>query len=179
MFFFFNLFLTYSLQCNDSPAHSMICDPVDCVLDSVITINCTVFHSTQCDGARIFLKNVSCRYCYQLNAQNISCDVVSSCIPGISQYSSRCKPLIPCMGNSIFEKRDVCRSYSKSQKTAFLLSLFLGGLGIDRFYLGYTYIALLKIFTLGGLGVLYMADLFLILFGYLGPADKGLYFERI
>lgn len=46
--------------------------------------------------------------------------------------------------------------------TALLLSIFLGGLGIDRFYLGYTGLGIAKLLTLGGCGVWHLIDLILI-----------------
>lgn len=50
----------------------------------------------------------------------------------------------------------------KDWLTALLLSLFLGGLGIDRFYLGYTGLGVLKLLTGGGCGVWWLIDLILI-----------------
>ena len=45
---------------------------------------------------------------------------------------------------------------------AILLSIFLGSLGIDRFYLGKTGTGILKLITLGGLGVWWLIDIILI-----------------
>ncbi len=50
----------------------------------------------------------------------------------------------------------------KSPTKALLLSIFLGGLGVDRFYLGHVGLGLGKLFTGGGLGVWWLIDIFLI-----------------
>lgn len=50
----------------------------------------------------------------------------------------------------------------KSYTTALILSIFLGGLGIDRFYLGYTGLGIAKLLTLGGCGIWALIDLVLI-----------------
>lgn len=45
---------------------------------------------------------------------------------------------------------------------ALLLSIFLGQLGVDRFYLGYIGLGLLKLITFGGCGVWWLIDIILI-----------------
>ncbi|HOI10002.1 MAG TPA: NINE protein [Myxococcota bacterium] len=55
----------------------------------------------------------------------------------------------------------------KDWLTALLLSLFLGGLGIDRFYLGYTGLGVLKLLTGGGCGIWWLIDLILVATGKL------------
>ncbi|MDR3302609.1 MAG: TM2 domain-containing protein [Spirochaetaceae bacterium] len=49
--------------------------------------------------------------------------------------------------------------------TLLLLSIFLGGLGIDRFYVGKVGTGILKLITLGGFGIWYLIDLILIATG--------------
>ncbi|KAG2392221.1 hypothetical protein C9374_012473 [Naegleria lovaniensis] len=51
----------------------------------------------------------------------------------------------------------------KSKLTAFLLSFFLGVLGVDRFYLGFYLMGVIKLLTIGGCGVWWLLDWILIL----------------
>ena len=60
---------------------------------------------------------------------------------------------------------------SRDWLTAVLLSLFVGTLGIDRFYLGYMGLGLLKLITLGGCGLWTLIDLVLIAIGSVPDAD--------
>jgi hypothetical protein len=53
----------------------------------------------------------------------------------------------------------------KSFLTTWLLSLFLGGLGVDRFYLGKIGTGIAKLLTAGGLGVWSLVDLIITLAG--------------
>lgn len=59
---------------------------------------------------------------------------------------------------------------SKSYGTAMALSLAAGWLGADRFYLGFVGIGVLKLLTVGGVGVWWLIDLFLLCTGTLRPA---------
>ena len=47
----------------------------------------------------------------------------------------------------------------KSKTTAIILSALCGGLGIDRFYLGYTGMGVLKLLTGGCFGILWILDI--------------------
>ncbi|MFA7006163.1 MAG: TM2 domain-containing protein, partial [Verrucomicrobiia bacterium] len=49
----------------------------------------------------------------------------------------------------------------KSQSTTFILSWLLGGLGVDRFYLGQIGLGILKLITLGGCGIWAIIDMVL------------------
>jgi len=59
----------------------------------------------------------------------------------------------------------------KSYVTALLLSFFLGGLGVDRFYLGYTGLGIAKLLTLGGCGIWAIIDFIMIATRKLSAAD--------
>ena len=63
----------------------------------------------------------------------------------------------------------------KSKTTALILSILVGGLGIDRFYLGYTGVGVLKLLTGGCFGILYIIDIINIATGKLLPADGSNY----
>jgi TM2 domain-containing membrane protein YozV len=54
---------------------------------------------------------------------------------------------------------------------ALLLSIFVGGLGIDRFYMGYIGLGILKLVTLGGCGIWSLIDIILIATRKLNDAD--------
>jgi len=62
----------------------------------------------------------------------------------------------------------------KNWITAFCLSLGLGYLGADRFYLNSIWFGLLKLFTFGGFGVWYIIDIVILLMGKMRDADGGL-----
>ena len=63
----------------------------------------------------------------------------------------------------------------KDKTTAIILSALLGGLGVDRFYLGYTGMGVLKLLTGGCFGILWILDIVNIASGKLQTADGNGY----
>nr|XP_019966183.1 PREDICTED: TM2 domain-containing protein 1 isoform X2 [Paralichthys olivaceus] len=75
-----------------------------------------------------------------------------------------------------FNKTISCRNVSGySYKVAVALSLFLGWIGADRFYLGYPALGLLKFCTVGFCGIGTLIDFILIAMQIVGPADGSNY----
>jgi len=66
----------------------------------------------------------------------------------------------------------------KDWLTALLLSIFLGELGIDRFYLGYIGLGILKLLTAGGCGIWWLVDVILIATNRLKDAQGRELFKK-
>jgi len=59
----------------------------------------------------------------------------------------------------------------RNYMVALLLSIFVGSLGVDRFYMGYVGLGILKLITFGGCGIWWLIDLILIATKNLKDAD--------
>lgn len=59
----------------------------------------------------------------------------------------------------------------KNWVIAICLSVFLGMWGVDRFYLGYITVGLVKLLTLGGIGMWWIIDIVLLLLGAMRDAE--------
>lgn len=75
-------------------------------------------------------------------------------------------------GGHPFQAKQVPGLFSdKEWMMALILSVLLGSLGVDRFYMGYTGLGVLKLVTCGGLGVWALIDIILIAMRKLPDAD--------
>ncbi|VDM98000.1 unnamed protein product [Thelazia callipaeda] len=92
----------------------------------------------------------------------------------VEQTNVSCRVLscIECRGPRTFLRQVPCIKYTGHYFLSTLLySIFLGILAVDRFCLGYSAIAVGKLMTLGGLGLWWIVDIFLLVTGNLNPAD--------
>ncbi len=71
----------------------------------------------------------------------------------------------------LIQKIEKAKAGNKSWIATLLLCFFLGGLGIHRFYLGYTWQGIVQLLTLGGLGIWVLIDFIRIIIKDLKPKD--------
>lgn len=95
----------------------------------------------------------------------------------VERANTTCRVLsldIECYGDREF-KRDgfPCVKHGDHYfLTTLLYSLLLGFLGMDRFCLNQTGVAVMKLLTLGGLGIWWVVDIFLLVTNHLTPDDN-------
>ncbi|KAI8878835.1 hypothetical protein K501DRAFT_297391 [Backusella circina FSU 941] len=79
-------------------------------------------------------------------------------------------PKVPDEGDALLE--EMCVS-DRSWFLALMLSIFLGPFGIDRFYLGYIFLGILKLVTAGLGGIWWTIDIVLIALNVLNDHPYG------
>lgn len=88
-----------------------------------------------------------------------------------SKLTMKEKIALKVFGKKIASKGSAPAAEGKSQVIALLLVIVVGGLGIHRFYLGYTWQGVVQLLTAGGCGVWWLIDLIRIITGDLKPKD--------
>lgn len=87
-----------------------------------------------------------------------------------------CSGLLYDGRTAAFKRKVPCRwTNGKKFSVALLLSIFLGWLGIDRFYLGFPALGMLKFCTFGFMLIWTLADILLIAIQVVRPADGSDY----
>jgi len=144
--------------------------------------NLSVLPEVHCNGDRNQLREAPCVFCYQTSKSDHVCSHSKTCnsrgLPNHRRYLSTCKAKSStlCFGARQFSKHRLCGfTTGYSWTTSMLLSITLGGFGVDRFYLGHWREGIGKLFSFGGLGVWTLIDVVLIAIGYVTPADGSLY----
>ncbi|KAI1713600.1 TM2 domain-containing protein [Ditylenchus destructor] len=151
--------------------------PSDCQYGLLVMLNCTTH--PKCPQRQTLRKEAVCRFCWQTPDHEHDCDELRNCsTQDFRLVRTQCKVAdhVLCMGRRVFYKNIRCEwtnGYSWSK--AMLLSVTLGGFGVDRFYLGLWKSAIGKLFSFGGLGIWTLVDIVLIGVGYIQPADGSMY----
>ena len=68
----------------------------------------------------------------------------------------------PIVVNNVINNVMPSNKLKRNWLAALLISILVGWLGIDRFYLGHGWLGFLKLITLGGLGVWWIIDIIMI-----------------
>lgn len=156
-------------------------DYTKCIYGKQISTSCHPKAQVNCTGPQNFTRSLACLFCYQTPHWEQKCTPSTSCRSVSSprqRYQANCtvKDDVLCMGKRRFYKMLKCNWTSGYRwSTALVLSITLGGFGVDRFYLGLWREGIGKLFSFGGLGVWTIVDVILIATGYVGPADGSLY----
>lgn len=150
------------------------CTADSCTAGKPTRAVCNISDMIACEGDRVVEMDVPCVYCWQLPESSVRCGFPDACRATARPQLGQCSPhaYVPCLGDRTFRVQMMCgKTAGYSFATALLLTIAGGGFGLDRFYLGYFWTGLLKMASLGGLGVWSVIDAIRLLTGTLMPSD--------
>lgn len=176
------------LSCEQIPVQCLECSlDTDCIYGDETVSQCRMLNgscfNSQMKPVSIFHRSYICRYCYQTPLDDLVCTPNMACrrTQNSNRYKANCTIADDtqlCLGHRAFYRNIECNWTSGYKKSAALIiSIFLGGLGLDRFYLGHIKEGFGKLFSFGGLGIWTLIDAILIACGYLKPEDGSVYVE--
>ena len=130
-------------------------------------------------------KIMYCRNCgNEVSEKAVMCVACGTPPKSGNKYCYNCKAetsadAVICMKCGVSLKNDnPIEGEGKDWLTALLLCLFLGGLGIHRFYTKHTVIGVIQLLTLGGCGIWALIDLIMIIIGSYKDADGNKLVKR-
>ncbi|PIK46169.1 putative TM2 domain-containing protein 3-like [Apostichopus japonicus] len=175
-------FCPSQLPCNQLSGDCLDCNMTSaCIYGRQYNITCIPKSGLDCTGPQEVQRTYKCKYCYQTEPWEQICTpanncTVNSCPKTMVQVNCSVLDDVLCLGNRRFYKKKECNWTSGYKwSTAFILSITLGGFGVDRFYLGYWESGLGKLFSFGGIGIWTLIDILLIAVGYIPPGDGSVY----
>lgn len=126
-------------DCNALNFPCIICTyNYSCIYGKEVNITCDA--SVSCKGEKKFTRAMNCRYCYQTAPWEHVCIQKGNCdsVNQNAYYRTNCtaKYDVLCLGNRQFSKNLKC-NWTQGYKwsTALIISLTLGGFGVDRWVL--------------------------------------------
>lgn len=87
---------------------------------------------------------------------------VASTIEGAANQVNTTAEKAPVIVNNVINNMMPSNKLKRNWLAALLLSIFLGILGVDRFYLGHGWLGFFKLITIGGFFVWWIIDIFMI-----------------
>ena len=120
--------------------------------------------------------------CAQVQIDELKQNEINCTVDNLVQVACYPATNVTC-NNKIYDGKTIgfykylkCRYVTQySYQTAVLLSVFFGVLGLDRFYLGYIAIGVVKFCTFGFMLIGYLFDMLLIITQTLKPSDGSNY----